>query len=967
MQNAPKCYLPNSRKGRDVNFHDRGPETLKCLYDESEDNNNFTMHSESIGPKSLDSLSPRRLSNYSSAVDPRTTSLEDVPRLILTRSNSQEQTPLRTHTPVEYMSDSIHKSLADLQLGGSSYSVAESPVPVLQSSAVSEADDMASAHSAHPSRKASRSLRLFESSTSNNLETGNSTNTALHNVSSPLESVSERLSKSGSPSVGAQHDLDEVISEKDTSLSRRSSRGRSSAPKRRKDSGSSKTTATYIPHNPSKKSSQHLPLLPDASFELERSVSRSYQSPASTPRSSVSSVSSSPPEDHPFFHWNVDYPVTVRLEPFKHQVGGHTAFFRFSKRAVCKPLTRNENTFYETIEACHPELLPFIPKYIGVLNVTHTITKTEENDSTTEYVNTESSSKTPAPHKHTFNSCYQKKDYGYIPEVSVEQNRHIFPEWMLPDKRSHSYGSPKSLHHKSSSAGERPVSPTFVADIPPKTPWGTTLINRKLREEVLREVFAPKHARRRLGTRFHSRSSHRPSVFRDNSVAFGQLDNGNTSSRARDKDADPNKSLSCSVEDKHYDLHSAVAEENEEVDEELLNVPSNNQGKSYRRFSSDAVWEEPESNEFPRVSGTMEDYDSRESTGHTIKELRSTPNSHGTVPDDSIFAMDNEENSELPPPLEPAEIGDPFRSVNDPRRVLSLPHMASADEDHRIPASDNQNNNNNDANALAENSESQHSTQIERYIVIEDLTSGMKRPCVLDVKMGTRQYGIMATEKKKASQTKKCAMTTSRVLGVRICGMQVWHPWLQSYTFEDKYVGRDIKAGEEFQHALMRYLGKTDDDEDNSHLLVHHIPTIIRKLEQLEQIVRFLKGSRLYASSLLFLYDGEPPPSDKSSKEKVKPREIDIRIVDFANCVFAEDKELLAKATCPPQHKDTYDRGYVRGLRTLRLYFLKIWKEAKGMQIAERGYEDSLSNAYDELGGLMSYSNDDDSCGETST
>lgn len=54
----------------------------------------------------------------------------------------------------------------------------------------------------------------------------------------------------------------------------------------------------------------------------------------------------------------------VELKPYRHQVGGHTTVFRFSRRAVCKQLNNRENEFYERIERRHPEMLMFLPRCV---------------------------------------------------------------------------------------------------------------------------------------------------------------------------------------------------------------------------------------------------------------------------------------------------------------------------------------------------------------------------------------------------------------------------------------------------------------------------------------------------------------------------------------------------------------------------------------------------------------------------
>lgn len=111
---------------------------------------------------------------------------------------------------------------------------------------------------------------------------------------------------------------------------------------------------------------------------------------------------------------------------------------------------------------------------------------------------------------------------------------------------------------------------------------------------------------------------------------------------------------------------------------------------------------------------------------------------------------------------------------------------------------------------------------------------------------------------------------------------------------------------------------------DGDKLLVHLLPSLIGKLSKLFDVIRSLKGYRFYASSLLLLYDGEP--------SSPLHEQMDIKIIDFANCVHAAmfDPQscpagtLYPLPTFPPSSLGP-DHGYLTGLATLLQELADLW------------------------------------------
>lgn len=572
-----------------------------------------------------------------------------------------------------------------------------------------------------------------------------------------------------------------------------------------------------------------------------------------------------------------EIPSVVQLQPFDNQVGGHSHIFRFSKRAVCKPLVSRENEFYEAIEREHPSLLSFVPQYLGVLNVSYRhVDKQAQNDALTDrqdditYTDAATSpdaqrgrpqavrvtSEDNVPVRRRIFQGQTDND-DEVPEVDLDMNRHIIPEWLLRKSGigSSGAGTPSSSRGKSGDriaerkhrSLERPSShlsssaeaqshsshgkSTFSPSLDPKnvqgidTPlsvsptsqflelspkafsrdsisapfesrsWtntsdgasprmssrsatpltssgyiagrGCTLVNRKLQEKVLREVFS---------SPFHT----------SNQIANGHEGWSRRNVRKGRKNA-PSRALEIGKEAAGTKSMTNLEEESEAQD-----ATHPDRQASYQAVSNtnSPLLDATDSNAtIDTIDGALESAEINSSrrprrvhsdAALTLKNrlmMGMTPMGSSPAKSSKDSEKKQEHVNSLADKMEPMSLGEAFTTVehdtqpSDTTIVDANPKAESDESRQRTPRPFEI------LSAHADMTVNRTETspvRQEQFLLMEDLTGKLKYPCVLDLKMGTRQYGLDATDKKRKSQTKKCDKTTSRSHGVRICGMQVY-------------------------------------------------------------------------------------------------------------------------------------------------------------------------------------------------
>jgi inositol-hexakisphosphate kinase len=142
----------------------------------------------------------------------------------------------------------------------------------------------------------------------------------------------------------------------------------------------------------------------------------------------------------------------------------------------------------------------------------------------------------------------------------------------------------------------------------------------------------------------------------------------------------------------------------------------------------------------------------------------------------------------------------------------------------------------------------------------------MKKPCVIDLKMGTREFSDFDSGRKKIQKKILSNITASGTLGFRICGYKVYNAVDSKFTVLGKKKAL-LLTKKQIEEMLVSFI---DNGKEKRINLYKNALTILKELLNLfnnQYMYQF------YASSILLIYDGENFENDN----------IIVKMIDFAH------------------------------------------------------------------------------------
>ena len=201
-------------------------------------------------------------------------------------------------------------------------------------------------------------------------------------------------------------------------------------------------------------------------------------------------------------------------------------------------------------------------------------------------------------------------------------------------------------------------------------------------------------------------------------------------------------------------------------------------------------------------------------------------------------------------------------------------------------------------------------------IVLENVAYGFNKPCILDVKLGSRLWGNDAPPAKRQRLDEAAAKTTSKLLGFRIAGMKVWagnttgdvNVDANGYKSYGKEYGRGFK--QDTVHEGFEEFFVVESAGITRKLARRIIKRFLADLRALREVLE-KEESRMYSASLLFIYEGDGATlTNKFEEEKlyleahrsgIEVEEDDANVDDPADSTDVPDDDVSSMSDEGPQ------------------------------------------------------------------
>lgn len=182
-----------------------------------------------------------------------------------------------------------------------------------------------------------------------------------------------------------------------------------------------------------------------------------------------------------------------------------------------------------------------------------------------------------------------------------------------------------------------------------------------------------------------------------------------------------------------------------------------------------------------------------------------------------------------------------------------------------------------------------------QYLVLENLTFGLGKPCVMDIKIGKITYGLDASQAKIDRESMSYS-GTKIPFGFSVLGIIAHSD--QGFRRLTKAFGKSLDEST-IDDILDNFLNV------NSMYANNLAQSFLVKLKEVEEFFSTQKTYRVFASSVLFAYDYEN--LDKVDWSKTNP--VRVNLIDFAH-IFPGNGDI--------------DHNYLFGLQNIKLLFEKF-------------------------------------------